>query len=243
MGTPEVTKPRRPRVMPDVVRALAGDILSGHFAHGAMLPREPDLCVKYEVSRTVIREALKVLDAKGLVVTRSRVGTQVADPDDWNILDPQLIEWHPEGALDNRIFDAILETRRGIEPLVAEFAAKRATLSELAAIEAALHGMQAAGSDIEEFTRADIKFHRELYAASHNPIFRQIGKLIDAALTFAIQATAVLSADERAEATRVHTALVDALRMRDAKAARLASEAIIELAARDLAMAHKIDAY
>lgn len=242
MVTPETEKLRRPRVMPDVVRALAGDILSGRFASGAMLPREPDLCVKYNVSRTVIREAIKVLDAKGLVVTRSRVGTRVTDSDEWNILDPQFIEWHPEGALDSRLFDAILETRRGIEPLVAELAAKRATLADLAAIDAAFCDMQAAGGDIDQFSRADIRFHRELYAASHNPIFRQIGKLIDAALTYALQATAILSADERAEATRVHGALVDALRLRDTKAARLATEAIIDLAAHDLAMAHKLDA-
>ncbi|WP_394155847.1 FadR/GntR family transcriptional regulator [Loktanella salsilacus] len=229
--------------MPDVVRALAGDILSGRFVPGAMLPREPDLCVQYEVSRTVIREALKVLDAKGLVVTRSRVGTQVADPDDWNILDPQLIEWHPKGALDKRIFDAILETRRGIEPLAAEFAAERASLAELAAIEEALHGMEAAGNDIQKFARADINFHQALYAASRNPIFRQIGKLIDAALTFAFQETAALSSDERAKATRVHAALVDALRVRDTKAARLASEAIIDLATHDMAKALKIDVF
>ncbi|MDN5788019.1 FadR/GntR family transcriptional regulator [Pseudorhodobacter sp.] len=242
MITPEATKLRRPRVMPDVVRALAGDILSGRFAPGAMLPREPDLCVDYGVSRTVIREALKTLDAKGLVVTRSRVGTQVADPERWNILDPQIIEWHPEGTLDNRLFDSILETRRGIEPLVAELAAKRASLAEIGAIDAAFREMQAAGGDIDHFSRADIIFHRELYAASHNPVFRQIGKLIDAALTFALQATAILSPDERAEAIRVHGAVVDALRLRDGKAARLAAEAILDLAARDLAMAHKMDA-
>lgn len=230
------TKLRRPRVMPDVVRALAGDILSGRFPPGAMLPREPDLCAEYGVSRTVIREALKVLDAKGLIITRSRVGTSVADPDLWNILDPQIIEWHPPGALDQRLFDAILETRQGIEPLVAELAAKRASLSELAAIEAAWQGMQSSGGDVAAFTRFDIAFHRILYSASHNPVYRQIGGLIDAALTFAFTATSTLSPDERTEAIRVHLVLVEALRLRDPLAARRAAEDILDLAARDLAL-------
>ncbi|MES2435161.1 MAG: FadR/GntR family transcriptional regulator [Pseudomonadota bacterium] len=240
MTAATVIKLRRPRVMPDVVRALAGDILSGRFAPGAMLPREPDLCAEYGVSRTVIREALKMLDAKGLIVTRSRVGTQVADPDLWNILDPQIIEWHPPGALDQRLFDAILETRTGIEPLVAELAATRATLTEVAAIEAAWQGMKGAGADIELFTRFDIEFHRILYAASHNPVYRQIGSLIDAALNFTITATATLSPDERAEAIRVHHELVEALRLRDPRAARQAADNIVNLAARDLALTKQL---
>ncbi|MCW1919514.1 FadR family transcriptional regulator [Rhodobacter sp. KR11] len=233
----EETKARRPRVMPDVVRALAGDILSGRFAPGVMLPREPDLCAAYGVSRTVIREALKKLDAKGLIVTRSRVGTMVADPELWNILDPQIIEWHPQGALDQRLFDAILETRLGIEPLVAELAAKRASLTELAQIEEAWAGMQAAGGDVQAFTRHDITFHRVLYTASHNPVYRQIGGLIDAALTFTMNATSTLSPDERSAAIRVHRALVEALRLRDGPAARRAAEDILDLAARDLELA------
>lgn len=236
------TKVQRPRVMPDVVRSLAGDILSGRFAPGAMLPREPDLCTEYGVSRTVIREALKMLGAKGLIVTRSRVGTQVADPELWNILDPQIIEWHPPGALDQRLFDSILETRMGIEPLVAELAAKRATLTELAAIEAAWEGMQSAGGDIELFTRFDISFHRILYTASHNAVFRQIGSLIEAALTFTITATATLSPDERSEAIQVHHQLVEALRLRDPQAARKTAEQIVALAARDLALTKKLGA-
>mgnify|MGYP003608967310 CR=1 FL=1 len=239
MTGPTATKVQRPRVMPDVVRALAGDILSGRHAPGVMLPREPDLCAEYGVSRTVIREALKMLGAKGLIVTRSRVGTQVADPDLWNILDPQIIEWHPPGTLDQRLFDSILETRMGIEPLVAELAAKRATLTELAAIESAWQGMQTAGADIELFTRFDIAFHRTLYTASHNAVFRQIGSLIEAALTFTITTTATMSPDERAEAIRVHKELCEALRLRDPQAARQAAEHIVALAARDLALTKK----
>ena len=181
-------KVRRPRVMPDVVRALATDILGGRYAPGTLLPRENDLCTEHGVSRTVIREALKVLAAKGLVLGRPRIGTVVCDPEVWNIIDPQLIEWHSPETMDHRLLDAILETRRAIEPLVAEFAAVRATMQEIADVEAAWRGMADCVADVDGFTRHDIEYHRIIYAASHNPIFRQIGNLIDPALRFALPA-------------------------------------------------------
>ncbi|MFN3606324.1 MAG: FadR/GntR family transcriptional regulator, partial [Cypionkella sp.] len=114
------------------------------------------------------------------------------------------------------------------------------TLRELAALEQAWQGMNTAGNDVQAFTRSDIAFHRILYASSHNPVYRQIGSMIDAALTFTITATAALSPDERAEAVRVHHDLVEAVRLRDPHAARQAAHNILELAARDLARAKKL---
>lgn len=235
MSDRTAAKERRPRVMPDVLGNLARDILSGTYPAGSLLPREPDLGAKYGVSRTVIREALKVLAAKGLVSSRPRVGTMVCDPDDWNIIDPQVIEWHDPGSLDKRLMDSILETRRAIEPLVAELAAQRATMQEVANLEKAWRGMAEAGPDLEKFTYNDLQFHQLLYATSHNPVFRQIGHLIDAALRSVIVITSTNAADERAEAIKVHHDLVEALRLRDPAAARAASNAIIDLATRDLA--------
>lgn len=222
---------RRPRVMPDVIGQLAVDILSGTYAPGGTLPREADLGLHYGVSRTVIREALKVLAAKGLLTSRPRVGTVVNDPDEWNIVDPQVLSWYRPSP---KVFDAILETRRGIEPLAAELAARRATLREIADLEAAWEGMAQAGDDIERFADSDIAFHRILYAASHNPVFRRIGGMIDAALRFSLHETTEHSPDRRAAAIEVHKNLVEALRMRDPDAARQATVRILDLAARDL---------
>ncbi len=224
----------RPRVMPDVLGSLARDILSGRYPPGSTLPREPDLGAEYGVSRTVIREALKVLAAKGLVVSRPRVGTTVCETEAWNIIDQQVIEWHGPDALDSRLLDAIMETRRAIEPLVAELAANRATLQQVADLEAAWRGMAESGDDVEAFTRSDIQFHRILFASSHNPVFRQIGTLIDAALRSVITVTSEHAPDHRAEAIRVHYQIVDALRLRDPKAARAAADAVLDLAVRDM---------
>ena len=233
-------KMRRPRVMPDVVRAMATDILGGRYQPGALLPRENDLGLQYGVSRTVIREALKVLAAKGLVLGRPRVGTIVCDPEVWNVIDPQLIEWHSPETMDHRLLDSILETRRAIEPLVAAFAAQRATMQEIADVEAAWRGMADSVADVDGFTRHDIDYHRIIYAASHNPIFRQIGNLIDPALRFALQASAENSVDDRRASIDAHYALVEALRLRDPAAARRATEEILGIATRDLTTAKEL---
>ena len=226
----------RPRVMPDVMRKLASEILSGSRAPGSVLPSEAELTLTFGVSRTVIREALKVLAAKGLVTSRPRIGTTVCDPEDWNIIDPQVIEWHSAGQPDDRLMDAILETRRAIEPRAAELAATRASLQEIAGMEAACQVMAASGEDTARFVTADIELHRLLYAASHNPVFRQIGKLIDPALRSALAATGEHSPDHRANAIRVHSELVEALRLRNPQAARRAVESILDLATHDLAV-------
>ena len=227
---------RRPRVMPEVMRRLASDILSGRRAPGSALPSEAELTAEFNVSRTVIREALKVLAAKGLVTSRPRIGTIVCDPEDWNIIDPQVIEWQSGGIPDQRMLDAILEARRTIEPRAAELAATRASLREIADMEAACREMAESGPDAARFVRADVELHRLVYAASHNPVFRQIGKLIDTALHAALEETGAHSPDERAAAIRVHADLIEALRLRDPAAARRAAEAILNLAAQDLAV-------
>ncbi|MBL8580667.1 MAG: FadR family transcriptional regulator [Rhizobiaceae bacterium] len=224
---------RRPRVTPDVIRALAADIFSGRYPPGTALPTENELCLAYGVSRTVIREVVKVLAAKGLVLIRPRIGTTVCEPDNWSMLDPQVIEWHGPNLLDRNLLEAVLETRRALEPLAASLAAERASLREIADLDSAWRGMAEAGNDVDRFSVADIQFHRILYRASHNPVIRQIGVLIDAALKYSFD-TSNKSVFERSEAVKRHGALVEALRLRDSKAAAGAASLLIDQAAHDL---------
>jgi len=134
----------RPRVRLSVAQSIARDIFSGKFAEGTNLPRENDLCEEYGVSRTVIRETLKILQAKGLVVSRPRIGTIVCRQDEWNILDTQVLEWIGPNLDRMGLVDCILEARGAIEPMAAELAARRATLQEIADIEAAWQALQTA---------------------------------------------------------------------------------------------------
>lgn len=224
---------RRPRVRHNVTAAIGADICGGRFAPGTVLPRESDLCETYGVSRTVIRESLKVLETKGLVHGRPRVGTLVLDRSEWNVLDAQILEWMGPDVLSAQLLGSILEARRTVEPAAAFLAAARATAQEIADLERACDEMGAADDDLEAFTAADTRFHETLLRASHNKVFHQLSSIIHAALSHALHASNRASV-KRDEALGVHRELVDALRMRDATRAETCSRNILDLAARDL---------
>jgi DNA-binding FadR family transcriptional regulator len=137
---------------------------------------------------------------------------------------------------DLDLLGCILETRRTVEPVAAEFAAERATAQEIADLEGAWMRMRDAGDDTEAFTRADVRFHEILLKASHNLVFRQLSAIIHAALIYSLHRSNEV-VDRRDEALDVHRKLVEALRLRDKAAARACSHRMLDLAARDLAPA------
>ena len=227
---------RRPRVQKNVTRAIASDICSDIFPVGAFLPTENELGTRYGVSRTVIRESLKILESKGLVRGRSRVGTVVCSKEEWNILDQQVLEWIGPRIFELDLLKCVLDARRAIEPFAAEFAAERATVQDVAEIERAWEQMRDAEGDVARFTEADVAFHAGLLKASHNQVFMQLASIIRAALEFSLYASNE-AVDARGEAVEIHKQLVEALRMRDKAAARDCSHRMLDLAARDLALA------
>ncbi|MFC0243972.1 FadR/GntR family transcriptional regulator [Falsochrobactrum ovis] len=232
-GTP------RPRVKTTVIAAMAADICSGYFASESYLPRENDLCSRYNVSRTVIREALKVLESKGLVRSRSRVGTIVCDPVDWNILDPQVMEWLGDRVVEFNLLDCVLEARRCIEPAAVMLAADRATTQEIADIEKAWQMMRDAENDIASFTEADVLFHSCLLKASHNQVFTQLSHTISAALKYSLRTSNEI-ADTRDKAVEAHGQLVEALRLRDRQKALDSIHSVLDMAENDLNQAKDI---
>jgi DNA-binding FadR family transcriptional regulator len=235
-GAARETGVRRPRVQKNVTRAIASDICADIFPIGGFLPTENDLGLRYGVSRTVIRETLKILESKGLVRGRSRVGTVVCPKEDWNILDQQVLEWIGPRIFELDLLKCVLDARRAIEPFAAEFAAERATVQDVAEIERAWEQMRDAEGDLEAFTAADVAFHAALLKASHNQVFMQLASIIRAALEFSLHASNE-AADARDEAVAIHKRLVEALRMRDKAAARECSHVMLDIAARDLAIA------
>ena len=232
------TPVRRPRVRGSVTAAIAADICSDRFAAGSALPRENDLCALYGVSRTVIRESLKVLESKGLVRGRPRIGTMVCERDDWNILDQDVLTWIGPRIGEFDILGCMAEARRTIEPAAAEYAAERATAQEIADLDQAWRRMRASADDPERFTEADLAFHTILLGASHNQVFRRLSTAIQAALKYALHASN-LAVDSREEATAIHGELVEALRLRNRDAARACVHRMLDLAARDLAAADR----
>lgn len=234
---PAVPKQRR-RVQKEILVAITQAIAAGRFPAGSPLPREQDLCREFGVSRTVIREALKVLESKGLVRGRPRVGTLVRERSEWNILDPDLVGWIGSEVIDFDFLQSLLEARKIVEPVVAELAADRATPQEVADLDREFRRMVAAlPHDLSAFAEADVAFHTILFKASRNPVFAQLSGVIHWAMKrlFEIESGAATSHEQ---ALAHHHDVIEAVRLRDRVAARRAAEAILVGAARDLAAAH-----
>src|SRR5580765_4492051 len=132
------TYPRR-GLHGELVHDTGVRILSGELKPGDSVMSELD---KQEVSRTVVREAVKVLAAKGLISSRPKTGTQVRDRRYWNVLDPDVLAWRLEAEPGDDFYESVFETRRVIEPAVAALAAARADSAEIAELESAYERME-----------------------------------------------------------------------------------------------------
>lgn len=227
---------RRPRVREGVVGAIARDICSEIYPEGTFLPRENDLCDRYGVSRTVIREAIKALESLRLVRSRSKVGTVVRPKTEWNILDPRVLDWIGPEIFESDLLSCILEARRAIEPAAADMAAARASMQDIAELERAWRDMRDSEGDLEAFTEADARFHVCLLKASGNRVFLQMAGIIEAALKFSLHASNEV-VERHDEAIGIHFELVEALRLRDRAAAADCSHRMLDIAQRDLTAA------
>ena len=221
------------RVHDSVVRTIGAWILGGRYQPGDTLPREDDLTESLGVSRTSLREAVKVLCAKGLLEARPRIGVRVRERDHWRLLDPVVLGWHPDITRDAELMASLIETRRIIEPAAAEFAARRGTGQDLRAIEAAYLGMERAiPHDLEACCEADLAFHRALVAASRNLVLKSLIGTIEAALRASFLLTTSLM-ENQARTLSVHKAVLEAVRVRDTAGARAAVNRLLDLAEED----------
>ncbi len=224
---------KRPRVKNDIQASIARSIASGEFAAGQNLPPEAELAERFGVSRTALREAIKGLEAKYMLRSRPRVGTLVLAQEEWALLDPEVLAWVSDHLDVARFVDAILEARRAIEPEAAALACRRASLADLARVEAALNGMQAAGSNALAFTEADLAFHEALLQASHNLVLARFIHSIEAGLNLMLL-TSNKSVDDYSRTVASHRRLLDAMVARDESAARAASLALLDRAGADM---------
>jgi GntR family galactonate operon transcriptional repressor len=229
--TPSTT---RPRIGKEVVAALARRILSGEWPPGTVLPVEAELCAEYGVSRTVVREATKILASKNLLRSRAGSGTQVLDMARWNRLDPELLDWSGDSLVTPRFVASLMEARRIVEPAAAELAAQRATAADLAALEDAYRRMQASlPDDVESCSLADLDFHTALLVASHNDVLESLAHVVRAAMLALFRLTTHLGT-AHADALHLHAAIVEAVRLRRPDDAAQASRDMLAMATRDL---------
>ncbi|WP_413988679.1 FadR/GntR family transcriptional regulator [Labrys okinawensis] len=222
------------KVHDSVVRTLGGWVLGGRYRPGDTLPREDELATSFGISRTSVREAIKVLSAKGLLETRPRIGVKVRQREEWRMLDPAVLSWHPDLSHDRELVASLMEARRIIEPAAAELAARRGSAADLAEIEAAYLGMESSiPHDLDACCEADLAFHRGVIAASHNIVLRSLIGTIETALKATFMLTTSLMEDQ-ARTLSVHKAVLDAIRFRDTAGARGAMNRLLDLAAEDL---------
>src|SRR2546430_14427459 len=151
------TYPRR-GLHGEVVHAIGLRILRGELQPGDPLPTEEELKAD-GFSRTVLREAVRVLAAKGLVHAQPKTGTRVRPRSEWNIVDPDVLAWRVEAGPDSELYEQVTEVRVGIEPQAARLAAGRATADEIAGIAEAYNGMAAGVKDASAYLAADLVFH------------------------------------------------------------------------------------
>ena len=161
-----------------VIDAIGRDIVGGKYAPESLLPKEADLTATYGVSRTSVREAMKVLSAKGLIEIRQKIGTRVRARDLWNVFDSDVLTWHHQQGLSEAVMRDLIELRQVIEPAAARFASSRATMADLRRIERAHAAMAQHVTDPVGYAESDVEFHMAVFAASHNALLSRFGHLV-----------------------------------------------------------------
>jgi DNA-binding FadR family transcriptional regulator len=219
-----------------VAHEIGRRIVSGAVAEGTYLPRESELAASYGVSRQAVREALKVLAAKGLVTSRRRAGTRVTPRQSWNLLDPDVLAWHPAGAIDPVFLNDLVELRRLIEPAAAAFAAKRGDPEHVAAIGAVMGRMQAAvnGDDADGYRASDAEFHFAIFTASGNILIERLSSILGPLYDFSFRVQMQAGGTLR-QAIDLHIAVHDAIVAGDTTRARRAMERILSKASSEIA--------
>ena len=171
----------------ELLDVIGGAIVSGDFPTGETLPTEAVMSERYCVSRTVTREAIKMLTAKGMVRSWTRRGTIVQQEPQWNLLDPDVLAWILDRRASIPILKDFLNMRLAIEPAAASMAAEIA--ADTTEIETALELMKQADEGLGDPLHADSAFHAAVLRSSGNRFFAQMAPLVDTALRMSIRLT------------------------------------------------------
>jgi DNA-binding FadR family transcriptional regulator len=212
---------------------LGRAILMGQYAVDTCLPPEPLLCAELGVSRTVIREAVKSLVAKGLLSTGPKVGTRVLPNAHWNWFDPDVVAWQAQCGLTPEFLKDLQELRRVVEPAAVRLAAERASPEDIAQIEAAYAGMKQAVEVGGDYVTHDLRFHEGLLQASHNRMLVQMSKALNALLRTSFELSTRIK-DGAKNSLPLHRSVLDAVIAGQAVKAERAIMVLIEGASADI---------
>jgi DNA-binding FadR family transcriptional regulator len=208
-------------------------IVAGRYGVGASIPPEPVLCLELGVSRTVVREAVKSLIAKGLMTTGPKVGTRVLSEDHWNWFDPDVIIWQSKAGLTPEFLRDLQDLRRVVEPAAMRLTAERATAKDIADIEEAYAGMKRAVEDGGDYVTFDLRFHQGLLRACGNRMLVQMSKALGALLRTSFEIS-TRRKDGPRNSLPLHREVLDAVIAHDPDRAEKAIRVLIDGARTDI---------
>jgi DNA-binding FadR family transcriptional regulator len=209
-------------------------IAQGSIQPGSVLPNEAALGTEFGVSRTALREAIKVLASKGLVEVRRKTGTRVRPAAEWNMLDPEVLSWLFSGSGVPVGLSDLMEVRRVVEPAAARMAALRASKEDLSEIREACLAMERATGDLPSSVESDLRFHLAVLEATHNVFMRPFGALIQAALRASFRLTNSNRVLYR-KSLKLHRAVVDAIEAGNGDESEAAMLTILGQTSKDIA--------
>ena len=208
-----------------VIQALGRRIVGGDLQPGELLPREDTLAEQMDVSRSVLREAVKVLAAKGLVESRPKVGTRIRDARFWHQLDGQVLAWRCASMPTDDFVQKLVEMREVIEPAAAALAARRCEVAQLETLDAAYASM-AAATNLNAWTTADVAFHEAVLDATNNELMVSLFSVVETSLETFFSLSARAAKDFKYSLPQ-HQRVLESIRRRQPQAARRAMLALI----------------
>jgi DNA-binding FadR family transcriptional regulator len=219
-----------------LLQQLGTRILRGDLPPGTQLDNVEDLSAAHGVSRTVMREVIRVLTDKGMLISRPRTGTRVRPRDEWNFLDPDILAWRYGQTVERADTRALFELRRAIEPAAGALAAQRATAEQIEELEAYFALMEQYADDGPRFAEPDLAFHQLILRMTGNELIGSLAALIAAALAMSFRLSDANPLGQR-PSLPLHRRVIDCIRTHDADGARDALLKLLDDAELDVARA------
>jgi DNA-binding FadR family transcriptional regulator len=208
-----------------LVESLGQSIVTGEYSTDRPFPNEAELATQFGASRSVTREAVKMLTAKGLLRARPRQGTSIEPESQWNLFDPDVLRWHLDRKFSLSLLLDFTEIRAAIEPTAARLAALNADPDAIAEIRRGIERMYSAESGKDDSLSADIAFHVAVMRATNNRFYMQLSDIVTVALQISIRFTNSLAG--RHANVPAHESVLDAIVAHDPDTASSRMTAII----------------
>jgi DNA-binding FadR family transcriptional regulator len=220
-------------------RSLVSKVMDGLVTgiveekYGAVLPPQDVLSKEFDVSRTVMREALSMLLARHMLDVRPKIGTRIRPMRDWRMIDEDVVNWRFRAKPDPVFLRDVIEFRMLIEPRASAQAAKRGNTADIVAIREAFESFRTIGPDDPAHQAADELLHTRIVIASGNQFFQQMAAIVRGALS-ASNALVLANQGVWDEVIRKHVRVVEAIERHDAVEAEAASRELIDFAADEI---------